>query len=263
MTELAREISKLARAAGAPSEDLTILAEGNAAVFDRANDRFLVKASGVIMSDATDEDWVWVSASKCVELLEEAVKVGVTDKLNSALDLLLKDAFTPSGKNRKASIETLVHVVAFHLMDANWSLHTHPTPVVAIAASKRAAEHYSGSLFPDESVICGPVPLFLPYAAPGLELGLGVYQGVLKYKDQFGRSPGQIILGNHGLCTSGKGSDEALATTKMAVKAAKIRIGALSAGGLNFITIEAAEAIAFRPDEIARRLMLTTEKNDK
>ena len=257
MTTLAEEISDLAVRAGAPEADLTILAEGNAAVLDAANDRFLVKASGVVMGDATAEDWVWVSLSKSVEILEAAHKSGRTPALDSALDAILKSAVTPSGVSKKASIETLVHVVAFHLLESNWSLHTHPTPVVALAASKDAAAHYSGTVFPDESVICGPIPLYLPYDEPGLSLGLGFYSGALKYRDQYGMSPRQIILGNHGLCTFGNGKEEALATTQIAVKAARVRLGALTAGGINFIPNSAAQTIAFRPDEVARRKLLT------
>ena len=257
MTTLAEEISDLAVRAGAPEADLTILAEGNAAVLDAAHDRFLVKASGVVMGEATAEDWVWVSLSKSVEILEAAHKSGRTPALDSALDAILKSAVTPGGVSKKASIETLVHVVAFHLLESTWSLHTHPTPVVALAASKDAAAHYSGTVFPDESVICGPIPLYLPYDEPGLSLGLGFYSGALKYRDQYGMSPRQIILGNHGLCTFGNGKEEALATTQIAVKAARVRLGALTAGGINFIPNSAAQTIAFRPDEVARRKLLT------
>lgn len=257
MATLAEEISYLAVRAGAPDADLTILAEGNAAVLDAAGDRFLVKASGVVMGHATSEDWVWVSLSKSVEILEEAHKRGRSPALDSALDAILKSAITPNGVQKKASIETLVHVVAFHLLESTWSLHTHPTPVVALAASKDAAAHYSGTVFPDESVICGPIPLYLPYDEPGLSLGLGFYSGALKYRDQYGMSPRQIILGNHGLCTFGNGKEEALATTQIAVKAARVRLGALAAGGINFIPNSAAQTIAFRPDEIARRKLLT------
>lgn len=257
MTHLAEEISDLATRAGSPEADLTILAEGNAAVLDAENDRFLVKASGVVMGSATAEDWVWVSLSKSVEILEDALKNGRSPKLDSALDAILKSAVTPQGMQKKASIETLVHVVAFHLLESTWSLHTHPTPVVALAASKDAASHYSGTVFPDESVICGPIPLFLPYDEPGLSLGLGFYKGAIEYREKYGMSPRQIILGNHGLCTFGNGKEEALATTQIAVKAARVRLGALSAGGINFIPNSAAETIAFRPDEVARRKLLT------
>lgn len=77
--------------------------------------------------------------------------------------------------------------------------------------------------------------MFLPYESPGLALGLGVYKGVAKFQSKYGTNPGQIILGNHGLCTFGKVSSEALSTTQIAVKAAKVRLGALASGGINFI----------------------------
>jgi rhamnose utilization protein RhaD (predicted bifunctional aldolase and dehydrogenase) len=212
------------------------------------------------MGNAKKEDWVWLNLSECVEVLEDARKKGITKKADAALDHILQNSKTPKGEKRKASIETLVHVVAFELMGVTWSLHTHPTPVVSLAASKDGAKHYSGTVFPDESVTCGPVPLFLPYAEPGLNLGLGVYNGVKKYLDKYGRAPGQIILGNHGLCTFGGAAAETLATTSIAVKAARVRIGALSAGGINFIPKTAAEKIAFRPDEVARRKLFAQEK---
>ena len=66
-------------------------------------------------------------------------------------------------------------------------------------------------------------------------------------------------LGNHGLCTFGNASNEALGTTKIAVKAARVRLGALSAGGINFIPEQMAEKIAFRPDEVKRRADLMQE----
>ena len=41
---------------------------------------------------------------------------------------------------------------------------------------------------------------------------------------------------------------------------AKVRVGALSSGGINFIPKKDAESIAFRPDEILRRKMLAEQK---
>ncbi len=56
MSDLVSELTKLAIAAGDPSADLTIVAEGNAAVFEPSSNRFLVKASGVVMGKATIDD---------------------------------------------------------------------------------------------------------------------------------------------------------------------------------------------------------------
>ena len=53
---------------------------------------------------------------------------------------------------------------------------------------------------------------------------------------------------------------EALGTTKIAVKAARVRLGALTSGGIQFIPDAMAEKIAFRPDEVKRRADLMQEK---
>ena len=128
---IVKDLNELAVAAGSPAEDLTILAEGNAAAFDKEAGKFLVKASGVIMGSAKEEDWVWLDLQPCIEILEAASKKGSTPELTDELNKILKIGKTDKGEIRKASIETLVHVVAFHLMDSTWSLHSHPTPVFA------------------------------------------------------------------------------------------------------------------------------------
>ena len=163
MSELITQLTNLARVTGAPESDLTIVAEGNIAVVEPGAKRFLVKASGVVMGKATIEDWVYLDLAKCAQILVDANKQGVSKKLDKAFNEILKESKTPNGVVKKASIETMVHVVAFDLMGATWSLRTHPTPVVALAASKDGAKHYKATVFPDEAVVCGPVPLFLPY----------------------------------------------------------------------------------------------------
>lgn len=256
----AKALNLFARNAGKPELDLAILAEGNAATFDQKNNRFLVKASGVFMSNCKDSDWVWLDLFDCIEVIEQAHRGGITQKLIARLNEILHAGKTISGEKKKASIETLVHAVAFKLLDATWSLHTHPTAVVSLASNKNGAAYYEASIFPDETVLCGPKPLFLPFAEPGLDLGLGFYRGIKKFQSQNGYNPGQIILGNHGLCTAGKGAEETFAMTLMSVKAARVRINSLSTGGkLNFISNQMANQIAFRPDEVARRAKLVNE----
>ena len=81
MSDLVSELTKLAIAAGDPSADLTIVAEGNAAVYEPSSNRFLVKASGVVMGKATIDDWVYLDLAKCAQVLVDANKQGVTKKL--------------------------------------------------------------------------------------------------------------------------------------------------------------------------------------
>ena len=136
MKKVTKELNDFARNAGKPELDLAILAEGNAATFDRSRNRFLVKASGVFMSASKESDWVWLDLDECIEVIEAADRNGISQKLVKRLNEILHAGKTDSGKKKKASIETLVHAVAFKLLDATWSLHTHPTPVVSLASNK-------------------------------------------------------------------------------------------------------------------------------
>ena len=74
---IVKELNDLAVSAGNPGEDLTILAEGNAAAFDPDSNKFLVKASGVVMGSAKEEDWVWLDLEPCVENVLAETHLGI------------------------------------------------------------------------------------------------------------------------------------------------------------------------------------------
>ncbi len=253
---LTQDLTELARKAGEPDADLTILAEGNCAVYDEPAGRFAVKASGVIMGNAALRDWVWLDLGNCIDILDDALANGVTPEREAKLNQLLATAKTSDGETRKASIETPLHAIVFHLLGVKWSLHTHPTPVVSLAASTRAKEHFKRAVFPEEAVMCGAVPLFTPYADPGLAVGVVIYEHTKRYLAERNVKPGQMILANHGLATFGTTAGEALSTTQMAVKASRIRLGALTAGGIEFMPEAGAEAMTQRLDAQSHRQQL-------
>ena len=88
--KILEELNLLANNAGKPEEDLTIMAEGNAAVFDQASGKFLVKASGVVMGEAKLEDWVWLELQPCVDILKAAAQKGASAELTDELNKILK-----------------------------------------------------------------------------------------------------------------------------------------------------------------------------
>lgn len=255
-TLVSKELTDLARKAGAADADLVILAEGNCAYFDSATGRFAVKASGAVMGNAQNDDWVWLDLGNVIDVLDDALNNGVTPEREARLNTLLADAVTADGQKRKASIETPLHAIAFHLLGVSWSLHTHPTPVVALASSKKAREHFERAVFPEEAVMCGAEPLFTPYADPGLAVGCVIYEHTKKYLAQKGVTPGQMVLANHGLATFGNSASEALSTTQMAVKASRIRLGALAAGGIEFMPAAGAQSMVNRQDAKSHRQQL-------
>lgn len=253
------QLTELAHQAGEPGADLAILAEGNCAVYTPEDGRFAVKASGAVMGAATARDWVWLELANCIDVIDDASKNGWSQTREDRLNSILASATTAEGEVRKASIETPLHAIAFQLLGVSWSLHTHPTPVVALASSKKAREHYERAIFPEEAVMCGAVPLFTPYGDPGLSVGVVIYQHVQQYLAEQGTQPGQIILANHGLATFGSSMPEAMATTELAVKASRVRLGALQAGGIEFMPEAGAHLMANRTDAKQHRETLMTD----
>jgi rhamnose utilization protein RhaD (predicted bifunctional aldolase and dehydrogenase) len=160
-----------------------------------------------------------------------------------------------SGGNQiRASIETLVHVVAL-AAGATWVAHTHPTAVVGLLAVREAQELWEAPLFPDEAVVLGE-PVWVPYAAPGIALGTAVHAAVRERLDRDGVAPRLVLLGNHGIVALGATAAEVETITTMAVKAARVRSVGLGAGTLAPLAIEHARELAGRPDEAARRTLL-------
>jgi hypothetical protein len=58
-------------------------------------------------------------------------------------------------------------------------------------------------LFPDEAVVCGPVPLFVPYGEPGLPLGRIMLERFEAFLDEHGAPPRLVLLANHGIVALG------------------------------------------------------------
>jgi rhamnose utilization protein RhaD (predicted bifunctional aldolase and dehydrogenase) len=241
------ELVALTRRIGDPAADLVVLAEGNTSV-RLGGDRFAVKASGSRMDLAEAGDFVVGDLPELVDVLER----GGTDQ--ETLSRLLSASPPERGNRMRASIETLVHVVAL-AAGATWVAHTHPTAVVGLLAVREAEELWSEPLFPDEAVVLGE-PVWVPYAAPGIALGTAVHAAVRERLDRDGAAPRLVLLGNHGIVALGTSATEVETITTMAVKAARVRSVALGAGALAPLGIEHARELAGRPDEAARRTLL-------
>ncbi|GAA0944560.1 class II aldolase/adducin family protein [Pseudonocardia zijingensis] len=240
--EVPDELVALTRRLGDPAADLVVLAEGNTSV-RLDDDRFAVKASGSRMDLAGAGDFVVGDLPELVDVLER----GGTDQ--DRLSRLLS-----AGGSAKASIETLVHVVAL-AAGATWVAHTHPTAVVGLLAVREAEELWSAPLFPDEAVVLGE-PVWVPYAAPGIALGTAAHTAVRDRLDRDGTAPRLVLLGNHGIVALGATAAEVETITTMAVKAARVRSVALGAGTMAPLDRVHARELAARPDEAARRTRL-------
>ena len=76
---------------------------------------------------------------------------------------------------------------------------------------------------------------------------------VQQFKAAHGEAPKLILLENHGMIALGDSPAEILNITAMAVKAARIHLGALMTGAPAYLPDEEVWHLYRRPDEIYRR----------
>jgi rhamnose utilization protein RhaD (predicted bifunctional aldolase and dehydrogenase) len=226
-----------------PSRDLVILAEGNSSI--KVGGRMLVKGSGAEMSQATPSDFVEVDRRP----LGELIRRGVASDDQVAAELV--EARTWG--TRRPSVEALLHVVCQSFDSVNAVLHTHPTPVNALLCSSSAHYLVDGSYFPDQIVSLGHNPLLIPYIDPGLPLAHAAQTLLAEHTASTGAVPKVIYLRNHGMFALGASVREAQQITEMAVKTARVILGAASVGTPEALSAEHARRIHTRPDELLRR----------
>jgi rhamnose utilization protein RhaD (predicted bifunctional aldolase and dehydrogenase) len=239
------ELLKLTLRLGEPELDLVILAEGNTSELV-ADDRIVVKSSGSYMSTATVNDFVTVTVSEVVDIIENPAST------QAELTAVLDAGVQSDGVRRRGSIETLVHASVRHFSPARFVAHTHPTPVISLLASVHAATAFETAAYSDEVVVIGS-PLFVPYAPPGLDLGRVFHQLLRQHVEEHGSVPPLILLGNHGVVATSDTALGAEAISLMSVKAARVRIGAYSIGGVANIDAEHVAAYWTREDFTERR----------
>jgi rhamnose utilization protein RhaD (predicted bifunctional aldolase and dehydrogenase) len=238
------ELLELTRALGEPERDMVILAEGNTSRL-LEDGRLVVKASGARMRDVTKDDFVVVDLPPLVELVTSGSATQAD--LTAALD-----AGEVSGRRRRGSIETLVHVAVQAVRPATYVAHTHPTEVIGLLASPYAETAFEQAAYSDEAVVIGR-PLFVPYAQPGIDLGRVFHQRLVEYVDHAGHLPQLVLLANHGILAIAPTAEGVMGISEMAVKAAKVRRIAYSLGGLHPLSTEAVAKFFAREDIAERR----------
>jgi len=242
------DLVTLTRTLGDPVKDLVILAEGNTS--ERLSDgRIVVKTSGSYMAQSTRDDFVVTEVEPLIAMMEDR------SKTQEDLTALL-DAGVHRGARRRGSIETLVHAAVQSVAPAAFVAHTHPTAVVGLLASVHADIAFDDWVYSDEAIVIG-VPLFVPYAAPGIDLGRLFLQRLRGYVDVHREMPSSIVLGNHGMVAVAGSTEGAEAITLMTVKGARVRLHALSVGGVRGLGSDTVSHYFERTDMIERRRKLS------
>lgn len=245
------DLINMSRNLGDPTLDYAILAEGNSSAQADA-DTFWVKASGVSLRTLDPTGLVRVYFNRIAELLEKE-QLSDTD-IRKGLEFAKVDP----GIKALPSVETFLHALLLQLDGVNFIGHTHPTAINIILCSQKAEEAYSGSLFPDQIVVCGSAPVFVPYTDPGLPLARAIRDAVKAHYDTWGETPKMVLMQNHGLIALGKTAIDVENITAMAVKSARVIAGTYALGGPNFLETQQAIRIRTRPDEHYRKSILGT-----
>lgn len=249
LDDILRQLIDLSHHLGEPDNEYAILGEGNtSARID--SEYFWVKASGSELRTIDPTGFVKVRFDRCANTLKE--KYLSDEEVKTAVEQARAD---PTAK-RRPSVETFLHALALNLDGVNYVGHTHPTAVNAVLCSQNAEKAVLGRLFPDEIVVCGPAPVFIPYTDPGLPLAQAVDYSIQKYLDDFGQVPKVILMQNHGFIALGKSAAEVKNITAMYVKTCRILLGTFSLGGPHFLSSDNVNRIHNRPDEIYRRKVI-------
>lgn len=249
MQETLQQLINMSHILGSEGYDCVILGEGNtSAKLDQ--DCFFVKASGTQLQTIDRHGFVKVQFAPILEVLKQDA---LTDQ---AVKKLLLEATLDNPEQKVPSVETFLHAIILSHESINFIGHSHPTAINSILCSKKAEEAYRGSLFPDQIVILGTDPLFIPYTDPGLVLAKALKKKFVEYLERFGKAPKAIYMQNHGFIAVGATDKDVLNITRMAVKTAKIILGSYAMGGPNFLSDENINRIETRPDEHYRRMVI-------
>jgi rhamnose utilization protein RhaD (predicted bifunctional aldolase and dehydrogenase) len=223
------DLIAMARHLGHPESDAVILAEGNvSAKLD--SKRFIVKASGAFLKDLCREDLVTVSFEKVLSILQMKNVSQVESQ-----SLLQKSVWYPKPDNHPSS-ETFFHAILLNIKDVKFIGHTHPTAVNAILCSQNAADTFTEPIFPYQEVVCGPKPMYVPYAEPGFNLAIAILERLQTHLARWGSPPRVILLQNHGMIALGETAQDVEMITAVFIKAARTFAGTTAFGGPRYLS---------------------------
>jgi len=211
------------------------------------DERFYVKASGHQMHGIGEEGFVAVRFEPMLVMLDDPPQTLTEQKA------ITQAAKLDQANARSPSIEVSFHAMLLRECGVQFIGHTHPTAINQIMCSEYASDFATKRRFPDEVVLCGPQSALTPYADPGLPLALKMRERVRQYMAQYDEAPKLILLENHGMIALSDSPAEILNITAMAVKAARIHLGALLTGNPTCLPEEEVWRLYRRPDEIYRR----------
>lgn len=240
------DLATMSNRLGDPVFDAAVLGEGNTSI--RCDDRtFWIKGSGCSLADMGPQDFVHLRFDAILALLGEAKADEA--RIAAAYQAAKVDPDHP----RRPSVETLFHALLLGYPGVEVVAHTHPTAVNRLTCNPGWDLALAGRMFPDEAVVMGVESVFVPYTDPGVPLAVAIRDGMDTFIAHHGETPKVIYLQNHGMIALAAKPAEAINITCMAIKAARIRLGAIQAGGIRPLPAVVVRHLVSRPDERYRR----------
>jgi rhamnose utilization protein RhaD (predicted bifunctional aldolase and dehydrogenase) len=241
------DLLDLAHFLAAPGLEMCLLAEGN--VSGRCDETcFWVKGSGQEMAAMSAQGFSRIDSEKLAKVMYKPFSSD--EEIRAALNATCLEGPPPS-------TETFMHGLLLGQPGIHFVAHTHPTSLLSLLCLPGCQDWAARRLFPDEIVCCGPATCFVPYVAPGLELARAIARESALFQDRHGVRPKLYWLENHGMIAVGASCREVKAACLMAVKAARVLLGALQTGHEPKWLTDAEIAHIYNwPDEHARQRAL-------
>lgn len=246
-TQTLEELIAMSHELGRPENDLAMYGEGNTSAKEGEN--FWVKVSGAQLHGIEPSGFALLDRAKTEALLDRDLK-NDQEILAALLEMRV------DGGTRYPSVETMMHAYLLGLPGVNFVGHVHPTALNGILCSTRAEELVSMRLYPEQIVICGVMPVWVPYADPGLQLARTVRERVKAWMKEYNMVPRSILMQNHGIFAVGATPREVVSCIMMWQKTARVILGALICGGVNYLPQDQVDRLFTRPEEKLREKVI-------
>lgn len=145
-----------------------------------------IKASGVSLAGIDENGFCILDRAKLERMNNMELSADQDEREEQVKNALLESRVNPESGLRP-SVETSLH----NLFSYRYVVHTHPTLINGVMAS-RDAEKVTGELFGNEA-------LFIPYSDPGFILYSVIRTKILEYRNDMGTDPRLVFIQNHGI----------------------------------------------------------------
>lgn len=222
--EILPELIELSHAVGRHPSRMAIWHEGACAA-KTWDGYFFVSRRGANLSELAAADLVKMNLEKTAALIsQETVSEETFAELQTGPGAALP------------SLDAILFAWLLSLDENKFAVHAQPVEVNQILGSPRARQFAERRTVAHEVPARGVSSVLMPYADPGLPQAREVKRKLALWRDRYKVVPKLLFIQNHGMITLGNSREEILLAAELAIKSARIFIGAALMGGPVFLT---------------------------